>query len=59
MGAATGHPTQYDPVIRTVHWLTLALIAAICVLPLLALGGTFLPARRAATINPVSALRSE
>ena len=44
------HTSQHDP---------LALIAAICVLPLLAVAGTYLPARRAAAINPVAALRSE
>jgi hypothetical protein len=25
----TDHPTSYDPIIRTIHWLTLALIAAV------------------------------
>jgi ABC-type antimicrobial peptide transport system permease subunit len=44
------HTSQYDPV---------ALIAAICVLPLLAVAGTWLPARRAAAIDPVKALRAE
>jgi putative ABC transport system permease protein len=43
------HTSQHDPI---------ALIAAICVLPLLAVAGTYLPARRAARINPVAALRS-
>ena len=42
--------SQHDP---------LALIAAICILPLLAVAGTYLPARRAANINPVTALRSD
>ena len=29
MGIAAPHPTSYDRVIRTLHWMTLALIAAI------------------------------
>jgi cytochrome b561 len=29
MDATTGIPTSYDPVIRTIHWLTLALIAGV------------------------------
>jgi len=44
------HTSQYDP---------LTLVVAVCVLPLLAVAGTYLPARRAANVNPVSALRSE
>jgi predicted permease len=44
------HTSQYDP---------LALLGAIILLPLLAVAGTWLPARRAAAINPVHALRSE
>ena len=42
--------SQYDP---------LALITAICILPLLAVAGTYLPARRAAATNPVTALRAQ
>jgi predicted permease len=42
--------SQHDP---------LVLLAVVCILPLLAVAGTFLPARRAAAINPVSALRAE
>ena len=42
--------SQFDPV---------TLIAAMCILPLLAVAGTCIPARRAAAINPVSALRNE
>jgi len=42
--------SQHDP------W---AIIAAICILPLLAVAGTYLPARRAAAINPVRALRAD
>jgi hypothetical protein len=41
---------QHDP------W---ALIAAICILPLLAVGASCLPARRVANINPVRTLRAE
>jgi putative ABC transport system permease protein len=44
------HTSQLDPV---------ALIAAICIPPLLAVAGTYLPARRAAAIEPVAALRAE
>lgn len=44
------HTSQYDP---------LALAAAVLLLPLLAIAGTWLPARRAAAIEPVQALRSE
>jgi ABC-type antimicrobial peptide transport system permease subunit len=44
------HTSQYDP---------LAMLGAIVLLPLLAIAGTWLPARRAAAINPVHALRSE
>jgi putative ABC transport system permease protein len=42
--------SQFDP---------LTLCAAICALPLLAIAGTWLPARRAAATNPVTALRSD
>jgi ABC-type antimicrobial peptide transport system permease subunit len=42
--------SQYDPV---------TLIVAILILPLLAVAGTFLPARRAAATNPVTALRAD
>jgi predicted permease len=44
------HTSPYDP---------LTLISASAILPLLAIFGTCLPARRAATINPVVALRAE
>lgn len=44
------HTSQHDP---------LAMIAAICILPLLAVAGTLLPARRAAAIDPAKALRAE
>lgn len=48
-----------DQLVRTSQHDPLALIAAICVLPLLAVAGTLLPARRAAAIDPVRALRAE
>ena len=44
------HTSQRDP---------LTLIVAVSVLPLLALVGTLLPARRATAINPTDALRAE
>lgn len=44
------HTSQYDP---------LAMLAAVFLLPLLAIAGTWLPARRAAAVDPVYALRSE
>jgi predicted permease len=44
------HTSQHDPV---------AIIAAVCILPLLAVAGTLLPARRAAAIDPARALRAE
>jgi putative ABC transport system permease protein len=42
--------SQHDP---------LALIAAVCILLVLGVAATFIPARQAAAVNPVSALRSE
>ncbi len=42
--------SQHDP---------LAMIIAVCILPLLAIAGTWIPAHRAASIDPVRALRSE
>ncbi len=44
------HTSPYDP---------LTLVAAGAILPLLAIAGTCLPASRAASINPVGALRAE
>ena len=66
MGVLLGLPLAFfagrfakDQLVRTSQHDPLALIAAICVLPLLAVAGTLLPARRAAAIDPVRALRSE
>jgi ABC-type antimicrobial peptide transport system permease subunit len=44
------HTSQHDP---------LALFAAVCLLPLLALAGAWFPALRAAAVDPVRALRND
>ncbi len=44
------HTSQHDPV---------TLLGVICILPLLAIAGTWLPACRAASIDPMQALRTE
>jgi ABC-type antimicrobial peptide transport system permease subunit len=44
------HTSLYDP---------LTIVMVVCVLPLLAVAGTYLPARRAAATDPVIALRAE
>jgi putative ABC transport system permease protein len=66
LGVAVGLPLAFvagrlaqGELIQTSQHDPLALIAAICILPLLAVAGTFLPARRAANINPVAALRGD
>jgi predicted permease len=66
LGVAAGLPLAFfagrfakDELIRTSQYDPVALVAAICVLPLLAVAGTYLPARRAAAIDPVKALRAE
>jgi len=66
IGVAVGLPLAYfagrfakDELIQTSQHDPVTLIAAICVLPLLAIAGTLLPARRAAAIDPAKALRSE
>ena len=66
LGVAIGLPLAFgagrlakDELIQTSQFDPLTLIAAICILPLLAIAGTCLPARRAASVNPVSALRME
>jgi ABC-type antimicrobial peptide transport system permease subunit len=66
LGVAAGLPLAFlagrfsqGELVQTSQHDPLALIAAICILPLMAVAGTYLPARRAAHINPVSALRSD
>jgi ABC-type antimicrobial peptide transport system permease subunit len=66
MGAAAGLPLAFaagrfarGELIHTSQYDPLALVAAVILLPLLAVAGTWLPARRAAAIDPVHALRSE
>jgi putative ABC transport system permease protein len=66
LGVAVGLPLAFvagrlaqGELIQTSQHDPLALIAAICILPLLAVAGTLLPARRAANINPVAALRGD
>jgi predicted permease len=58
LALAAGHFAQ-GQLIQTSQRDPLTLIAAIGVLPLLALAGTLLPARRATAINPTEALRAE
>jgi putative ABC transport system permease protein len=48
-----------DELVQTSQRDPLTLVLAILILPLLAVAGTWLPARRAAAIDPVRALRSE
>jgi len=66
MGVALGLPLAFiagrvaqGELIQTSQHDPLAIIAAVCILPLLAVAGTYLPARRAANVNPVAALRGE
>jgi predicted lysophospholipase L1 biosynthesis ABC-type transport system permease subunit len=66
MGVAAGLPLAYfagrfakDQLMQTSQHDPVALLAAICIPPLLAVAGTLLPARRAAAIDPARALRSE
>jgi ABC-type antimicrobial peptide transport system permease subunit len=66
MGAAAGLPLAFaagrfarGELIHTSQYDPLAMFAAVILLPLLAVAGTWLPARRAAGIDPVHALRSE
>jgi putative ABC transport system permease protein len=66
LGVAVGLPLAFiagrlaqGELIQTSQHDPLALIAAVCILPLLAVAGTLLPARRAANINPVAALRGD
>ena len=66
LGIAVGLPLAFiagrfakGELIRTSQYDPLVLIAAIFILPLLAVAGTYLPARRAANIDPVTSLRTE
>lgn len=66
LGVAAGLPLAFfagrfakGELVQTSQHDPLVLLAAICILPLLAVAGTYLPARRAAAINPVTALRAE
>jgi len=66
LGVAAGLPLAFfagrfakGELVQTSQHDPLVLLAAVCILPLLAVAGTFLPARRAAAINPVTALRAE
>jgi putative ABC transport system permease protein len=66
LGVAVGLPLAFvagrlaqGQLIQTSQHDPLALVAAVCILPLLAVAGTLLPARRAANVNPVAALRGD
>lgn len=66
LGIAVGLPLAFlagrlakGDLIRTSQFDPIVLIAAIFILPLLSVAGTYLPARRAANIDPVTSLRSE
>jgi putative ABC transport system permease protein len=66
LGVAIGLPLAFvagrlaaDQLVQTSQHDPLAMIAAIVLLLLLAIAATLLPARQAAAVNPVSALRAE
>jgi putative ABC transport system permease protein len=66
LGVAIGLPLAFlagrlarEQLIQTSQFDPLTLFAVASILPLLAVAGTCLPARRAAGVNPVSALRNE
>ena len=66
LGVAIGLPLAFaagrlakDQLIETSQYDPVTLAVAVLILPLLAVAGTCLPARRAAAINPVKALHSE
>jgi putative ABC transport system permease protein len=65
-GAAVGLPLAWlagqlakDELVMTSQHDPLAMMAALCLLPLLAVLGAWLPALRASAVDPVRALRSE
>ena len=66
IGVAVGLPLAFaagrfakGELIQTSQHDPLSILAAVCILPLLAVAGTYLPARRAAATDPVTALRAE
>jgi ABC-type antimicrobial peptide transport system permease subunit len=66
LGVAIGLPLAFvagrlasKELVQTSQHDPLALIAAVCILLVLGVAATFVPARQAAAVNPVSALRSE
>lgn len=66
LGTAVGLPLAFfagrmarEELVGTSQHDPLVMIAAICVLPLLAVAGTWLPARRASAVDPVRALRTQ
>ncbi|WP_446743621.1 ABC transporter permease [Silvibacterium acidisoli] len=56
---AAGRFAREAELLRTSQYDPLVLLSAMSLLPLLALAGTWLPARRAAAIDPIHALRTE
>jgi ABC-type antimicrobial peptide transport system permease subunit len=66
IGVLVGSPLSFfagflakDELIGTSQHDPFSIFIAFCVLPLLAVAGTLLPARRAASIDPARALRAE
>jgi putative ABC transport system permease protein len=66
LGVAIGLPLAFvagrlasKELVQTSQHDPLSLIAAVCILLALGVAATFVPARQAAAVNPVSALRSE
>jgi ABC-type antimicrobial peptide transport system permease subunit len=66
LGVAIGLPLAFvagrlagKELVQTSQHDPLALVAAVCILLVLGVAATFVPARQAAAVNPVTALRSE